>query len=222
MSYYEVLYQGGKTMSRHTFHKLPPPLTRGRNAATHARAFTLIETTLTTIIVGLAITALVKLVLTNTQQNRYTQRLTTGSLLADNCREMMAGLPFNDPAFGTTTFGPEAGESLATYNDIDDFDGFDSTVRPDIPAGQPVGPVDAARRVITETVGGVTQVPIEWRNWRQQIAVDPLVDPNNLNTVAAKPNTARVCDRVTVTISYLPPGSTTWEQVVQLRWLKTR
>jgi len=193
----------------------------GKRNGRRGRGFTLMETTLTTIIVGLAITSLVKLVLANTQQNRYTQRLTTGCLLAENCREMLSGLPFNDPANGTLTFGHEGSETLATYNDVDDFDAFDSTVRPDISAGQPVGPVDAARRVITETVGGVTQVPVEWRNWRQQIAVDP-VDPNNLNTVYPKPNTARVCLRITVTISYRPPGATAWEQVAQLRWLKTR
>jgi type II secretory pathway pseudopilin PulG len=195
--------------------------TGGQRIGRRRRGFTLMETTLTTIIVGLAITALVKLVLTNTQQNRYTQRLTTGCLLADNCREMMSGILFNDPANGTLTFGPETGETLATYNDVDDFDGFDSTVRPDISAGEPVGPVDAARRVITETVGGVTQVPVEWRNWRQQIAVDP-VDPMNLNTVYPKPNTSRVCIRITVTISYMPPGTGSWEQVTQLRWIKTR
>jgi type II secretory pathway pseudopilin PulG len=190
-------------------------------APRRSRAFTLIETTLTTIIVGLAITALVKLVLTTTQQNRYTQRMTTGCLLADNVREMMAGIPFSDPSNGTLTFGPETGEALATYNDVDDFDGWDSTVRPDIAGGQPVGPVDAARRVITEVVGGVTQVPAEWRNWRQQIAVDP-VDSNNLNTTYPKPNTSRVCIRITVTISYRATPTSAWEQVVQLRWLKTR
>ena len=186
------------------------------------RGWTLIETTLTTIIVGVAITALIKLVLTNTQQNRYTLRLTTGTLLAENVREMMAGLPFNDPAYGTSTFGPEPGEVLANYDDVDDFDGFDSTVRADITGGNPVGPVDAARRVITETVGGVTQVPVEWRNWRQQIAVDPILDPNNLNVTAPKPDTARTCVRVTVTISYQYPGTATWETVTQLRWIKTR
>src|SRR5689334_13019698 len=101
----------------------------GRSSRRGRRAFTLIETTLTTIIVGLAITALVKLVLMNTQQNRYTQRLTTGCLLAENVREMMAGLPFTDPSNGTLSFGKESGETLATFNDVDDFDGFDSTVR---------------------------------------------------------------------------------------------
>lgn len=179
------------------------------------------ETALTTIIVGLSITSLVKLVLSTTQTNRYTQRLTIGCLLAENCREMMTNLPFADPAESTLNFGPENGQTLATFNDVDDFDVFDSTVRTDLPSGSPVGPVDAARRVITETVGGVTQVPLEWRNWRQQIAVDP-VDPNNLSVVLPKTNTARNCDRITVTISYLPPGDTAWQVVTQLRWLKTR
>jgi len=195
-----------------------------RNPASHAprrRAFTLVETTLTTIIVGLAITSLVKLVLTSTQQNRYTQRLTIGCLLAENCREMMANLPFCDPAEATVNFGPEPGEALATFNDVDDFDGFDSTVRPDLAAGSPVGVVDAARRVITTTVNGVPQVPVEWAPWRQQIAVDP-VDPNNLGSVFPKPDTTRNCVRVTVTISYLPPGEAAWQIVTQLRWIKTR
>jgi hypothetical protein len=120
------------------------------------------------------------------------------------------------------TFGPETGETLATYNDVDDFDGFDSTTRPDLASsGLPIGPVDAARRVITETVNGVAQVPVEWRNWRQQIAVDP-VDSNNLATVYPKPNTARTCIRITVTISYKAPGTTDWALITQLRWLKTR
>ncbi len=189
--------------------------------ARRRRAFTLIETTLTTIIVGLAITALVKLVLTSTQQSCYTQRLSIGCLLAENCREMMANLPFCDPAGGTATFGPESGETFLTYNDVDDFDGFDSTVRPDLPAGSPVGVVDAARRVITATINGVQQVPPEWVNWRQQIAVDP-VDPTNFNTVYPKPDTTRNCVRVTVTISYLPPGTAAWQAVTQLRFIKTR
>jgi type II secretory pathway pseudopilin PulG len=189
----------------------------------HARnpGFTLLETTLTTIIVGLAITALVKLVLMNTQQNRWTQRVQAGTLLAENLREMMAGLPFNDPSYGTTTFGPENVETLATFNDVDDFDGFDSTNRPDLPIGQPVGVIDAARRVITQSIGGNQVVPPEWKGWRQQIAVDP-IDPNNLGITFPKPDINRTCVRITVTISYQPPGSTVWEQVVQLRWIKTR
>ena len=186
------------------------------------RAWTLIETTLTTIIVGLAVSSLVKLVLTSTQTNRYTQRLTIGSLLAENCREMMANLPFCDPAEATLNFGPESGETLASYNDVDDFDGFDSWNRPDIGVGNPIGPIDASRRVIITTVNGAPQVPAEWLYWRQQIAVDP-VDPNNLNVTLPKTNTARTCVRITVTISYLQPGESNWQTVTQLRLqVKTR
>jgi type II secretory pathway pseudopilin PulG len=198
-------------------------LTAGRRTsrAKSRRAFTLIETALTTIIVGLAITALMGLILTNTQQNRWSQRVTTATLLAENIREMMNGLPFADPSTGTTTFGPESGEVLAKFNDVDDFDGLDSTVRPDIPQGQPVGPVDASRRVITETIGGVAQVPPEWRNWRQQIRVDP-VDPNNLGSILPKPNISRTCVLITATISYQSPGDANWQQIAQLRWIKAR
>ena len=35
----------------------------------------------------------------------------------------MANLAFSDPIKGTTNFGPETGETLATFNDVDDFDG---------------------------------------------------------------------------------------------------
>jgi len=194
-----------------------------RRRASTARGFTLLETMLTTIIVGVAITALVKLVLTMTIQNVASQRMTTGTMLANNVREMLAGLPFSDPSNGTLTFGPETGESsLAAFNDVDDFDGFNSTVRNDIPVGQPVGPVDAARRVITWiNPDGITEVPAEWRNWRQEVTVDP-VDPNNLSVAYPKPNTSRTIIRVTVAISYRPPGDPDWDPVVTLRWLKTR
>lgn len=207
-------------------HPIRAGLERASRRRGCARALTLLETLLTTIIVGVAITALVKQVFFTAQQNAWTQRVQVGTLLAENVREMMAGLPFSDPSNGTQTFGPEGGaggERLATYNDVDDFDGFDSTVRPELGSGSPVGVVDAARRVITQAKagGGGEEVPPEWRNWRQQIAVDP-VDPMNLNVVYPKPQTARVCVRVTVTIGYRPAGMGAWQTVVQLRWLKTR
>jgi hypothetical protein len=210
-----------KTM-KHSFRAHARQAARGcRRSRALSRAFSLLETLLTTIIVGLAITALVKQVFFTAQQNAWTQRVQIGSLLADNVREMMAALPFNDPGNGTQSFGPESGEKFATFNDVDDFDGFDSNVRTDLPVGQPVGVVDAARRVIVQSIGGLPQVPPEWKNWRQQIAVDP-VDPMNLNITFPKPQTSRVCVRVTVTISYQAPGTAGWQPIVQVRWIKAR
>jgi hypothetical protein len=175
------------------------------------------ETALTTVIVGLAITALVKLVLATTQQDAVSQRMTAASLLAENVREMMAGLPFTDPAAGTTGFGPNSGETFATYNDTDDFDGFDSTNRPDLSGGAPVGVVDAARRVIVDPA--TNEIPDEWKNFRQQIVVEP-VDPTNFNTVLPKTVTNRAVVRVTVTVSYKLGG--VWQTAAQLRWIKAR
>src|ERR1035437_6365938 len=91
------------------------------------RGFTLLETALATVIVGSAVLALMKLVTATTTQNVAAQRMTIGLMLANNVREMMAGLPYNDPANGTH-LGPDAGETLASFNDVEDFNGL--TVSP--------------------------------------------------------------------------------------------
>jgi hypothetical protein len=54
----------------------------------------------------------------------------------------MIGLSFNDPGTGRTFFGPETGELLDTWDDVDDFDGFSS--------GSLGGPIDSMREPITE------------------------------------------------------------------------
>ncbi len=74
-----------------------------------------------------------------TAQNSAGSKLTTAILLAQNVQEATADLPFADPLFGRSGFGPEAGESLATYNDVDDFDGL--TCNP---------PIDSFRRSVAD------------------------------------------------------------------------
>ena len=87
------------------------------------RGFTLAEAALTTVIVGLGILSMIELFANCTAQNAAAARMTTAMLLTSHIQEAMAGLPFNDPFFGSSHFGPEPGETLATYNDVDDFDG---------------------------------------------------------------------------------------------------
>ena len=41
----------------------------------------------------------------------------------EQVKELMALLPVVDPQTDITTFGPETGENLAGYDDLDDFDG---------------------------------------------------------------------------------------------------
>ena len=89
----------------------------------HARrGLTMIETALATIIVGLSVLSIVKLVTVVVGQNMVAQKTTTALTLANNVREYMNGLPFNDPATGTHR-GIAAGTPLSQYNDVEDFCG---------------------------------------------------------------------------------------------------
>ncbi len=74
-------------------------------------------------IVGVAFTAVMGLFAACTQQNRIGGNMTTAMLLAGHIQETMAGLSFNDPAYGAAYFGPEPGQTLSGYDDVDDFDG---------------------------------------------------------------------------------------------------
>jgi hypothetical protein len=79
---------------------------------------------LATIIVGVGIVATMQLFAVCSQQNRNANQMTAAMLLCDNVREAMAGLSFNDPTTGKTTWGAEAGETNAlAFDDVDDFDG---------------------------------------------------------------------------------------------------
>jgi len=93
----------------------------------HARplirtAFTLLESALATIIIGVGVLAIMGLFDACTRQNAQGAQATTAMMLAGHIQELMEGLPFCDPVKGASTFGPETGETLTIYNDIDDFD----------------------------------------------------------------------------------------------------
>src|SRR4051812_28842337 len=89
----------------------PPqqPSPRARRRAGR-RGLTLLETSLATLIVGLSVLAITKLILAVTQENFYAQKTTPALMLANNMRELMIGLPFNAPAYGTH-LGPNPGQT---------------------------------------------------------------------------------------------------------------
>ena len=101
--------------------------------------FTLIEAALAIVIVGTGCVAAMMLFAAVSQQNRTARRLTVASQLARHVEEAMAHLPFDDPVTRGATFGPEAGETLGGFNDLDDFDALVASP-----------PVDALRRPIPE------------------------------------------------------------------------
>jgi prepilin-type N-terminal cleavage/methylation domain-containing protein len=84
--------------------------------------FSLIEVLVAIMLVGIAIVSLVGANRVFTQANGSGAELSTAEFLAEQIRELTATLPVVDPQGGTAVFGPEE-PGLASYDDLDDFDG---------------------------------------------------------------------------------------------------
>ena len=85
--------------------------------------FTFIEVLMATILVGLAIASLMVANRAFTNANDVGTDLSTAEFLLEQIKELTALLPVVDPQTDITTFGPETGETLLSYDDLDDFDG---------------------------------------------------------------------------------------------------
>jgi type II secretory pathway pseudopilin PulG len=166
-------------------------------------AFTLLESALATIIIGVGILSMMGLFEACSRQNRQGAQATTAMMLAGHIQEMMEGLPFVDPVKGRTTFGPEVGETLATFNDIDDFD--NQTLSP---------PIDSTR----------TPVPA-LSQYTQVITVMP-VYPNqpSSNADEAKPEIPKAAytgaARIRVKILYRVHPADAPQEVYRAQWIR--
>ncbi len=119
------------------------------------RGFSLIEVLIASMLVGLAIAALVVANGTFTMANYAGADLTTAEFLIEQIREMTAMLPVMDPNTMTPPqFGVEADETtVAAYDDVDDFDGV--TFSP---------PVDAARTPLPDLAAFTQTITVERLN----------------------------------------------------------
>lgn len=157
--------------------------------------FTLIETALATVIVGVGVVAMMQLLTVCSSQNSGASQSTTAIYLAQCVQEMMADLPFNDPS--GAGFGREESGGLLTWDDVDDFNGWDTT------AG---APVDATRQPLTNL------------NCYAQAVTVQEVSPNNLTL--ALPGSD--CKLVTVRILYRRTTAGVWTEIYRSTWLRTR
>ena len=149
-----------------------------KSSVRRRRGFTLMETGLATIIIGVGVSAVVQLLAKGTLSNLDGADLTTAVNLANNIHELTFGLNFVDPN-NPTNWGVETGETLATYSHLDDFS--NQTFSP---------PIDARRQSLSA-----------YTNWTQTVTVTK-VDINSLTT--SVPNTtAMPCARVKVVVSHL-------------------
>jgi prepilin-type N-terminal cleavage/methylation domain-containing protein len=161
------------------------------------RGFSLIEVLIATVLIGLSIAALVAANGSFSMANVTGADLSTAEFLAEQIRELTTMLPLVDPAVTTwTTLGPESGETtVAAYDDVDDFDGFDSATLG--------APISAGRTTLPDLAA-----------FRQQVTVQK-VNPSNFDQTWAD-NTTSNFARVTVTISQ------NGRQISSASWIRAR
>ena len=112
--------------------------------------FTLIEVLIAILLVGLAIVSLISANGAFTQANAAGAELSTSEFLIEQIRELTTVLPVIDPNTGTSTFGPEASETLANYDDLDDFNG--ASFSP---------PINADRNALADLSAYTQQITVE-------------------------------------------------------------
>ncbi len=127
---------------------------RGSSGRAARRGFTLIETALATIIVGVGVLAIVSAQQAFHKQNGWSARAGTASRLGNEIRELTLKLPRHDPVTARAYWGAEPSELwVGDFDDLDDFDGdgggliFSATFDP------PNGPINARREIIPNMPG---------------------------------------------------------------------
>lgn len=167
------------------------------------RGFTLIETALASIIVGVGVLAMVGAQQAFHKQNRWSTQSSTATRLANEIRELTLNFPQHDPVTGTAHWGPESNEpDFTRWDDLDDFDGS---------AGNGVifsaddgsGPINARREIIANMAG-----------WSQTVTVHN-VNPFNITQDVADNSTTMM--RLEVVVTYHTPNTTAAEAVEMAR-----
>lgn len=157
-----TMQQKGNTMRRTGNPKLLPRSTR-RAVPTSQTGFTLIETSMATVIIGVGVLAMVDAQSAFIVSNQWSSHAASATFLANEIREFTRNLPKHDPVHGLTliddgsgTFiasgwGVDAGEvTVDDFDDIDDFDGitFSYVGTPGLNDNDLPGPINSFGEVI--------------------------------------------------------------------------
>jgi len=152
--------------------------------------FSLIEVLIAIILIGIAVASLVASNSAFTKANGAGTDLSTAEFLVEQIRELNVLLPVSDPGSTVwTILGPEADETvLADYDDLDDFDGFNSAALG--------APIDADRNPLVELAAFSQQITVEKVN---NSDFELAVNDNDLNshfvrvTVRVYLNSKEIC-----------------------------
>jgi type II secretory pathway pseudopilin PulG len=149
--------------------------------------FTLLEALFAAMLIGLVVAALAASSSAFTMANGYGMDLSTAEFLIEEIRDMTATLPVIDPDTQTATFGPESGETVATYDDVDDF--HNASFSP---------PLDITRAAISDLAVFTQQVTVE------------NVNATDLTAVVGQHTSDFVRITVTILKNNVPLNSTSW------------
>jgi prepilin-type N-terminal cleavage/methylation domain-containing protein len=178
-----------------------------RARAVQNGGFTLIESAMATVIIGVGVLAMVDAQTSFITANSWSSHAASGTYLANEVRELTRNLPKHDPVVGLFIeddggggilhgWGPDGGEvTIDDFDDIEDFDGitfaFNGTAG--FNDGDLPGPINAFGEIIPgisldgiETGATVNDVFVgaSMQGWSQQVIVQK-IDPFDLSVVVA-------------------------------------
>ncbi len=188
---------------------------RDRRERARQRGFTLIETALATIIVGVGVLAMVSAQAAFHQKNAWSTHASIATSLANELREMTWNLPRHDPVTGDAYWGPDLGESLTItdFDDLDDFDGYGDGLQ--FSAGLGNGPVNARREIIPNMDG--------WTQTIRVFNVDPfhiVYNPGNYAALPGDGTTEFVA--VEVVVEYQGVNDPSPQERTRVSWVAPR
>lgn len=176
-----------------------------RNQRTARRGFTLIETALATVIVGVGVLAMVSAQQAFHQKNQWSTQASVAMRLGNEIRELTLNMPRRDPVTGADHWGPEDTESsLADYDDLDDFDGAEG-VGTVFSASLGNGPISSRREVIPNMEG-----------WSQTVRV---FNVKQFDTTDEVDDGASAFVKVEVTIHFQGPADEEPREMTKVSWL---
>jgi prepilin-type N-terminal cleavage/methylation domain-containing protein len=130
---------------------------RTRRAA--ARGFTLLETALAIVIVGVGVLSMMAAQQAWHYQNDWAEKVGLAARLGNEIREMTLTLPRHDPVTGSATWGAELNElQVQDFDDLDDFDGEGDGL---VLGGEThEGPLNSLRQPILGLTGWTQEVQV--------------------------------------------------------------
>ncbi len=170
------------------------------------RGFTLIETALATIIVGVGVVAIVSAQQAFHIKNNWSTHASTATLLGNEIREMTLNLPRYDPVTGEAYWGSEPIEDcVGDFDDIVDFVGVGGGLIFSADFDPTNGPINARREVILNMPG-----------WTQIVEVYN-VDPFDITSIQPDGTTNML--RVEVIVTYQAPTDATPREMTHVSWI---